>query len=71
MTWQEDFLDEDTAAFVDGNGVEIGSVRRRGGSWECRYGEEVIAIRPDKKSALGCVTKYHLELVKGAAHETR
>jgi hypothetical protein len=58
--WEEGFLDDDRALLTD-DGETVGEIKRVGGSWECRYKGEVIAIRPDKTAAQGCVSKMHSE----------
>ncbi len=58
MTWEEDFLGDGTAELLDDKGLKVGMIRPVGGSWECRCGPTIIAIRPDRESAMVCVAKY-------------
>ena len=59
MTWKKSFLADNVWDLLDGKGVRIGSVVQTSGSWDCKYGLQSIAIRPDKKSAQVCVENYH------------
>jgi hypothetical protein len=63
ITWHQ--KDPDTGELRDAKDVPVDGIRRVGGSWECRYGGETIAVRPDAGSALRCVTEYHRRVVKG------
>jgi hypothetical protein len=59
VTWKKSFLADNVWDLLDGKGVRIGSVVRTSGSWDCKYGLQSIAIRPDRESARACVEKYH------------
>ncbi len=57
-TWQLDVVSGD-GCLIDDDGKEVGSVKPHGGSWLCVYNSETIAVRPDKESAMRCVSKVH------------
>jgi hypothetical protein len=59
VTWKKSFLVDNAWDLLEGKDVKVGSVVWTGGSWDCKYGLQSIAIRPDKESAQVCVEKYH------------
>ncbi len=59
--WEEDFT-SDSAAYTD-DGIEVGKVTRRAGSWECWYKGELVGTGRAKLSAQILVVKLHRERV--------
>jgi hypothetical protein len=64
MTWEEDLHTDDFVELVDEDGVVVGSIEQIGGSWKCIYGTGIIAVRPDKNTAMICLQRYHEEKLK-------